>query len=100
MSNNNHLYKMRVTRDVIQGINTPIIYQIVEQIMVSSNRLIKKEDIDREVALRIGYPVDASISSAVSDALRRLEREKKVSHPKHGYWCNYSSDVSQETHYE
>lgn len=47
MSNNNHLYKMRVTRDVIQGINTPIIYQIVEQIMVSSNRLIKKEDIDR-----------------------------------------------------
>ncbi|ACJ34982.1 hypothetical protein CI793_00205 [Anoxybacillus ayderensis] len=95
MSNNNHLYKMTVVRDVIQGINTPTVYQIVEQIMSkNSNRLMKKEDIDREVALKMGYHVDASISNAVSGVLKSMEKQGKVSHPKHGYWqsCLLCSD--------
>lgn len=85
-SDNNRAYQSFRMNEMDKGIILPTIEEIVTTIMINSTVPYKKEEIDEKVSQQIGFPLDDSISSAVSGILQKLQKQKIVSNIKHGYW--------------
>lgn len=83
---NNRVYQAKVLRDKIDGKNTPTIEEIVEAIILSSESILKKDEIAKIVEMKIGLSLDDSLIGAISCAIKNLEKKKVIKHHSHGFW--------------
>lgn len=87
MNDSNTAYNAKMFRELTEsGLRLPGIDEIVLNMLLSSNGILKKEEIDNYVCNKIQFPMDSSISGATSAALKNLESIGKVEHVSHGYW--------------
>lgn len=96
MTNHKRDYEAERLRRRLKQEYLPSITEIVKLIAVScEGRTFKRADLVEAVAVRMGYPVDESISGAVSSSLKTLTEEGFVVPARqHGYWVmyNYNED--------
>ena len=90
MSSSSQEYQAKIVRGLIEGKEIPTIEELVESIVLRHPEKLKKEEIDEIIQIKTAVPLDESLISATSQALKKLEDKKIVEHISHGYWKRIS----------
>lgn len=83
--NLNEYRALRLSTASDDKLTMPDIIEVVESSM-EINKSMKLEDIVEKVHKATGIDLDKELHKAVFGELRKLEKQKKVSHVDHGFW--------------